>query len=57
MVLESLFFKEVVILPELFLSISIIYLILHGTFVSVTNNYPIIQTSVSYLSILILSFV
>lgn len=50
-----LIFKEIQLLPEIFLGISIIYLILHGTFLSTNNKYLIIQNSVLYLSVLIIS--
>ncbi len=50
-----LIFKEVQLLPEIFLGISIIYLITHGTFLSVKSKYLLIQTSVLYLSVLIVS--
>ena len=49
----EILFNEVVILPELFLGVSILYLVLHGTFLSVQKNYPLIQESVLYLSVLI----
>ena len=48
-----LIFKEIQLLPEIFLGISIIYLIIHGTFISVNTKYLLIQNSVSYLSVLI----
>nr|QWM92922.1 NADH dehydrogenase subunit 2 [Thalassiosira pseudonana] len=50
-----LIFKEIQLLPEIFLGISIIYLIIHGTFISVNNKYLLIQNSVLYLSVLIIS--
>ena len=50
-----LIFKEIQLLPEIFLSISIIYLIIHGTFISVNTKYLLIQNSVLYLSVLIVS--
>uniref|UniRef100_A0A8E7IV20 NADH dehydrogenase subunit 2 n=1 Tax=Attheya longicornis TaxID=451786 RepID=A0A8E7IV20_9STRA len=53
MVPETLILKEIGLLPELFLGISIIYLLIHGTFLTVGKNYPIIQTSNIYLSVLI----
>lgn len=49
-----LIFKEIQLLPEIFLGISIIYLIIHGTFVSVNTKYLLVQNSVLYLSVLIL---
>ena len=50
-----LIFKEIQLLPEIFLGISIIYLIIHGTFISVNDKYPLVQNSVLYLSILIVT--
>ena len=49
-----LLFKEIQLLPEIFLGISIIYLIIHGTFISVNTKYLLIQNSVLYLSVLII---
>ncbi len=57
MTIETLIFKEIGLLPELFLGISLIYLVLHGTFLSVSKKYPLIQSSNLYLSILILLMV
>ena len=48
-----LIFKEMQLLPEIFLGISIIYLILHGTFVTINTKYLLIQNSVLHLSVLI----
>lgn len=50
-----LIFKEIQLLPEIFLGISIVYLIVHGTFVSVNAKYLLVQNSVLYLSVAILS--
>ena len=50
-----LIFKEIQLLPEIFLGISIIYLIIHGTFLSVNSKYLLIQNSILYLSVLIVS--
>ena len=50
-----LLFKEIQLLPEIFLGISIIYLIIHGTFISVNTKYLLIQNSTSYLSVLIVA--
>jgi len=50
-----LIFREIQLLPEIFLGISIIYLLIHGTFVSVNAKYLLIQNSVLYLSVLIVS--
>jgi len=57
MVIETLIFKEIGLLPELFLGVSLIYLVLHGTFLSVSKNYPLLQISNLYLSVLVLSMV
>ncbi len=46
-----LIFKEIQLLPEIFLGISIIYLIIHGTFISVNTKYLLVQNSVLYLSV------
>ena len=53
--LQMLSFKEIQLLPEIFLGISIIYLLIHGTFMSVSPKYLLIQNSVLYLSVLIVS--
>ena len=55
--LNTLLFKEVNILPELFLGISIVYLVLHCTFLSMQKSFPLIQNSVLNLGILVLFFV
>jgi len=47
-----LIFKEIQLLPEIFLGISIIYLIVHGTLSSVNTQSLLIQDSVLYLSVL-----
>ena len=52
--IETLLFKEIIILPELFLGISLIYLVLHSTFLAVRKNYPLIQSSILYLGVLVL---
>ena len=56
MKIETLLFKEIVIFPELFLGISLIYLVLHCTFLAIQKKYPLIQTSVLYLSVLVIFF-
>ena len=53
--LQMLIFKEVQLLPEIFLGISIIYLIIHGTLISINTKYLLIQNSVLYLSTLVVS--
>ena len=55
--MKTLLFKNVVIFSELFLGISIIYLIIHCTFLSIQKKYPLINRSVLYLSLLVLVFV
>jgi len=52
--IETLLFKEIVILLELFLGISLVYLVLHCTFLAIKKNYPLIQNSVLYLGVLVL---
>lgn len=54
MIIETLLLKEISIFPELFLGIALVYLVLHGSFVSMRNSYPLIQTSIVYLGALIL---
>lgn len=54
MVIDTLLFKEIIVIPELFLGISLIYLVFHCTFLSVKKEYPLIQSSVLNLSILVL---
>lgn len=54
MTLETLLFKEINIFPELFLGISIVYLTLHSTFISINKHYILIQSSLVSLGILIL---
>ena len=50
-----LIFKEIQLLPEIFLGISIIYLTVYGTFLAVNRKYLLIHNSVLYLSVLIIS--
>jgi len=50
-----LIYKEIQLLPEIFLGISIIYLLIHGTFMSTNTKYLLIQNSIVYLSVLIVS--
>ena len=52
--IETLLFKEISIFPELFLGISLVYLVLHGSLISIRNSYPLIQTSMVYLGVLVL---
>ena len=56
MTVNTLLFKEVNVFPELFLGISIIYLILHCTILSVQKGFPLIQKSVLNLSVLVIAF-
>ncbi len=56
MKIETLLFKEIIIFPELFLGISLVYLVLHCTFLAIQKKYPLIQISVLYLSILVIFF-
>lgn len=57
MTIETLLFKNINILPELFLGISLVYFVLHGTFLSVNKNFHLIQKSCVHLGILILIMV
>jgi len=57
MTIETLLFKEINIFPELFLGISIVYLTLHSTFISISKNYILIQNSLIALGVLILFLV
>ena len=52
--IDSLILSEIVVFPELFLGISIIYLILHFTFLTVKKNYLLVQSSLTFLSVLVL---
>jgi len=54
--IETLLFKEVIIFSELFLGVSIIYLVMHCTFLAIQKKYPLLQTSVLYLSVLVVIF-
>ena len=56
MTFDTLLFKEIIIFPELFLGISLIYLVTHCTFLAIQKSYPLIQNSVLYLGVLILFF-
>jgi len=57
MIVETIKIKEMVMFSELFLGISIIYLVIYGTFLSFNkrNQYPLIQNSMLYLGVLILT--
>jgi len=44
------------LLPEIFLSISIIYLLIFGSILSTYKTYPLIQNLILNLSILVLIF-
>jgi hypothetical protein len=48
--------KNVVILPELFLGLSIVYLLLYGSIISTYKTYPLIQKLILNISVLILFF-
>ena len=54
--METIKLNEMGVFPELFLGICIIYLFFYGTFTCYNNrfNFPIIQTSISYLAVLTL---
>lgn len=59
MTIETIKLYEMGLFPEFFLGIGIIYLIIHGLFVSFNkkNNYPLIQSSIISLSVLCLIMV
>jgi NADH:ubiquinone oxidoreductase subunit 2 (subunit N) len=59
MIIETIKLNEMGVFPELFFGICIIYIFLYGTFTCYNNrfNFPIIQTSMSYLAILVLIMV
>ena len=48
--------KNLILIPEMFLGISILYLILHGTFISTKKEYPLIHDSVLNIGVLIIFF-
>lgn len=54
--IKTLLFKDIVIFSELFLGISIIYLVTHCTFLSIQKRYPLLQNSILNLSVLSLFF-
>ena len=56
MAVNTLLFKEVNVFPELFLGLSLIYLLLHCTFLSVQRGFPLIQGSVVNLGLLVIFF-
>ena len=58
MLFESLIsLKNLTIIPELFLGMSIIYILLHSTILSTKQNYLLIHNSILYLGLLVLVFV
>jgi len=54
MITETILFKEISIFPELFLGISLVYLVLHGSFISMRISRPLIQSSMVYLGTLVI---
>ena len=50
-----LIFKKIQLLPEIFLGISIIYLLILGTFMPLNTKYSFIKVLILYLSVLIVS--
>ena len=56
MTVNTLLFKDLNVFPELFLGTSLIYLILHCTFLSAQKPFPLIQSSVVNLALLVLVF-
>ena len=57
MIVETIQIKEISAFSELFLGISIIYLIVYGTFISFNkkNQFPLLQHSMIYLAILVIA--
>ena len=47
--------EKIQLLPEIFLGISIIYLLILGTFMSLNTKYSFIKVLILYLSVLIVS--
>lgn len=56
MTIHTILVKEVSVFAELFLGIALIYVVLYGTFLTTSRVFPIIQSSVFHLCLLILSF-
>ena len=56
MIVNTLLFKDINVFPELFLGTSLVYLTLHCTFLSVQKKFPLIQSSVINLVLLVLIF-
>jgi NADH:ubiquinone oxidoreductase subunit 2 (subunit N) len=59
MIVETIKLNEMGMFPELFLSISIFYTFVYGLFTSINNeyNYPLIQSIMVNLGVLVISFV
>jgi NADH:ubiquinone oxidoreductase subunit 2 (subunit N) len=57
MIVETIKIKEMGMFSELFIGISIIYLIIYGTFLSFNkrNKFPLLHNSMLYLGVLVLS--
>ena len=55
MTFDTFVFKEICILPELFLGISITYFVIYGTFLSKNKNRPLMHVAALSLSVLILT--
>ena len=56
MTVNTLLFKDINVFPELFLGLSLIYLLLHCTFLSVKQDFPLIQSSLVNLALLVVFF-
>ena len=54
MIIDTLMFNEIGLLPELFLIVSVVYFLMYGTFLSVSKKYPLIHITSLNLSILVL---
>lgn len=57
MIVETVRIKEMGMFSELFLGISLIYLVIYGTFMAFNkkNQYPLLQHSMVYLGVLVIS--
>ena len=56
MTINTIILKEVGIFTELFLGITLVYIILYGSFLAMINTHPILQSALLKLSFLIIFF-
>ena len=54
MIIDTIKLSEMSVFAEFFLGISIMYLIIHGLFVAFNSNFPLIQSSIINLGVLVL---